>query len=265
MSLFDSILLGLLQGLTEFLPISSSGHLVLAETALHIEWAPKDLKAFDVILHAGTLAALLIYFASDWVWMLKDGWLRLKNKTITQSRIFIIAVATLPAVVIGLSFNDLIDEWFRSTQSVALMMFLVGFVLFTCEMLPKVKKKKKSSLLEGFIIGCAQSIALIPGVSRSGCTIAAAMFQGIERHAAAKFSFLLGTPAIAGATILIFLKIYAGEYSLPAFEVVTAGFLASFASSLICIHFLLQFVRNHSLRIFSLYLFIVSAVILIAS
>lgn len=265
MTFFDSLLLGLLQGLTEFLPISSSGHLVLAEAALHIQWDPNDLKAFDVILHAGTLLALLVYFWRDWLNMLTEARESLVTRTYTQSLLFKIILATIPAVIIGLGFNEQIDSLFRNTSSVALMMFLVGIILFICEIIPKKKPADKPSFWQAIIIGCAQAVALIPGISRSGSTIAAAMFQGVKRREAAKFSFLLGTPAIAGATTLIAYKIWQGEYLLPAFSITLIGFLASAVSSLLCMHFLLQFVRNYSLRIFSLYLCLVALIIFINS
>lgn len=265
MTFFDSLLLGLLQGLTEFLPISSSGHLVLAEAALNLQWNPSDLKAFDVILHAGTLLALLIYFWRDWLNMLIEARNNLSTGSHTKGLLFKIVIATIPAVIVGLSLNEQIDNWFRNTASVALMMFLIGIILYLCELFPKQKKAEKPTLRQAIIIGCAQAVALIPGVSRSGSTIATAMFQGIQRHEAAKFSFLLGTPAIAGATVLIGYKILQGEYLLPAFPITLVGFLASAVSSLLCIHFLLQFVRNHSLRIFSLYLCLVALIIFINS
>lgn len=263
MTTLQSIILGILQGLTEFLPVSSSGHLVLAQHYLALDMPAKDLAAFDVILHAGTLCALLLYFWKDWLNMLKDGIKVVKNRNFADSLLVKIIMATIPAVIIGFTMKDYIEAYLRSPRSVAWAMFFVGTVLYLAELYPKKKQSKMPKFMQAFLIGCAQAIALIPGVSRSGSTIAAAMFQGIDRHDAAKFSFLLGTPAIFGAFLLIVLKVFEGEYTLPAFSITALGFIASAISSFICIHFLLQFVKKHTLWIFSIYLWCVAGVVFI--
>lgn len=257
MSIIEAFLLGILQGLTEFLPISSSGHLVLGEHVLGIQLDPQSLKAFDVILHAGTLVALLVYFWKDWMEMLFEGIV----KDLKESLLLKIIIATIPAVIVGLWFGDAIDEYFRSPMMVGRMMMAVALVLALCERFPWKKSKEIPSLMQGILIGCFQAIALIPGVSRSGMTMAGGMFQGMKRHSAAKFSFLLGTPAIAGAALLIGLKVWSGEYTLPPFGTVIIGFFASAVSSFVCMHFLLQFVKRHGLWVFSIYLFFVSCLI----
>lgn len=262
MNLLESLLLGLLQGLTEFLPISSSGHLVLAEHVLKIQMDSASLQAFDVILHAGTLGALIVYFWKDWIKMFKEGKECIQMGNIKDSLLFKIIIATIPAVIVGFLAKDYIEQTFRSPFSVAICMIIVGFVLLLCEIFPKTKHLEEPTLLQSIITGCAQAIALIPGVSRSGTTIAAGMFQGLKRADAAKFAFLLGTPAIAGATLLVAIDIYKGIYQLPATMILITGFIAALASSLLCVHFLLKFLKKYRLWVFTLYLWIIAALII---
>lgn len=239
--------LGALQGITEFFPISSSGHLLLAEHffALDVE----HLKAFDVVLHGGTLLALLVLFWREWFSIL-----RLKK---SGRQLFLqLIVATIPAAVIGLFLGDSMDELTRGPSGfviVAGFFGLVAIVLFLAEKFSQ-QNSQKVGWKNVLIMGCCQAIALLPGISRSGSTIAAGMFSGLDRSTAAKFSFLMLAPATAGAVILILQKVWAGEMTLPPPDLTLVGFAVSAAVSFAVAAFLLSFVKKHSLKIFSLYL-----------
>lgn len=286
MTPFDALFLGILQGLTEFLPISSSGHLVLAETLLNIHFPKETLHAFDVILHAGTLVALLVYFRKTWKRLIISLFSYLfsfinnlhsgtmdPHRSLSRLRgdgddrkeedkllIQILILGTIPVVLVGLFFKDFIDEFFRDPKRVLLCMGFIGIVFLFAERFPKQKPKKKIGLKEGLIIGLFQALALIPGVSRSGTTISVAMFQGISRHKAAEFSFLLGTPALFAATSYISYQIFNGTLAPPPLMQISIGFLSSFFVSILCVHYLLKFLKKYSLRVFSVYLISVSII-----
>lgn len=278
MEIFDSLILGALQGVTEFLPISSSGHLVLGEEWLGLN--VETLKSFDVVVHVGTLLAILIYFWKDvWGMLCAVGRLfvgRLKISDPYARLIFFIIIGTIPAVIVGLFFEDAIDSVFRNVVSVGAWMMVVGVIFVIGEyayrrwhkpFMEKIDKAREyvqadyvSAEVRGMkwwkaiVIGLAQALALIPGVSRSGSTIVAGLFQGISRSAAARFSFLLGIPAIAGAGLLTALKI--PENGGLAVEIwpLLIGFLTSFIFGLLSVAFLMRFLKKNSLIVFAIYL-----------
>jgi undecaprenyl-diphosphatase len=270
MTFLDALILGLVQGITEFLPISSSGHLVLSETLLGLD--VEALKSFDVAVHIGTLVAIIIYFWKDFVGLIM-GFLSLirvvkkkpKYKEY-QKLIGYIVVGTIPAVIIGLFFGDAIDYLFRNTLYVGLFMIIVAEVFIIAEgVLKKYKDTNKVGLKQAIIIGIAQSAALIPGVSRSGSTIAAGIFQGIPRERAARFSFLLAMPAIFGAGLLTLIKeIRADEFTVEAMPMIV-GFIASVASGFAAVYFLMKFLKHHTLKVFSVYLFAIGLISVIIS
>ncbi|MFH1533677.1 MAG: undecaprenyl-diphosphate phosphatase [Nitrospirota bacterium] len=285
MEIFDSIILGILQGITEFLPISSSGHLVLGEYYLSLN--VEMLKSFDVVVHIGTLLAIFVYFWKDIWGMLKAiGRLfvgRLKLKDPYARLIFFIIIGTIPAVIIGLFFEDLIDSTFRNVKSVGAWMMVVGIVFVIGEYTyrrvycdagigQKIAEKAdnvrdyvqpggyESPEVRGMkwwkaiVIGLAQALALIPGVSRSGSTIVAGLFQGINRSAAARFSFLLGIPAMAGAGFLTALKIPENGGLMVDIWPLFIGFFTSFIFGLLSVAFLMRFLKKNSLIVFAIYL-----------
>lgn len=270
MSIFEALLLGILQGITEFLPISSSGHLVLGESALGLN--VEALKSFDVAVHMGTLAAIIIYFWKDFVGLIKGffAWIGVLKKNPKhkeyQKLIGFILIGTVPAVVIALLFGDAIDYLFRSPLYVGLFMIIVAEVFIIAEgHLKKFKQETKIKLGHVIIIGLAQSVALIPGVSRSGSTIAAGIFQGISREKAARFSFLLAMPVIFGAGLLTLVKeVKADSFSVDLMPMLV-GFVASLAAGFGAVYFLMKFLKNHSLKVFSVYLFAVGAISVIIS
>ena len=267
MNFAEAIFLGILQGVTEFFPISSSGHLLLAE---HFFTLPvENLKAFDVVLHAGTLLALLILFWREWWGMVLGSWflvLGLKEKVDWGSlKLFEqLILATIPAAVVGLLLGDWIDEITRGENRVmivAVFFLIVAVALFLAEKFGK-KNSEKVSWKNVFQMGIFQAAALLPGISRSGVTIAAGMFGGLKREVAAKFSFLMLAPATAGAVILISKKVFDGELSLPPMEFVVVGFLVSAVSSFLFASLLLRLVKKYSLIWFAVYLVLTAAVLL---
>ena len=242
MTLLQAIFLGVLQGITEFLPISSSGHLVLAETTLNLK--AETLKSFDVAMHVGSLLAILIYFRKTIV------------EILTKERKYIVylLVGTIPAASIGLVFEDYIDTIFRSTLAVGIVMIVTGFYFLIAEKLHEKLQKKNHKMTVGkaIAIGIAQMFALVPGISRSGSTIATGVIAGMERTKAAEFSFLLGSIAIAGAGLLTALKVESIDIGM---QPLVAGFIASAITSYFAVKFLMHFFRKNTLRPFAYYLF----------
>lgn len=247
--LFQAIVLGLVQGLTEFLPVSSTAHLILFPWLFGWQGDVNTLT-FDVALHGGTLLALLICFYRDWVDMLLHD----------RKMLFTILAAIMPAGVAGIAFHDIVEHTLRSPLVIAGSLVLFGCLMIVAEKTGK-QAKRKVSFMDAMIIGCAQAIALIPGTSRSGITITAGLFSNIKRETAARFSFLLSTPVIGGATLLECRKLLKtpGDYQIDLF---VAGFVAAFISGLIAIKFLLWYLRRHPLNSFAYYRFALAAGIL---
>ncbi|MBU0981511.1 undecaprenyl-diphosphate phosphatase [Patescibacteria group bacterium] len=243
MSLLQAILLGILQGITEFLPISSSGHLVLAETVFKLQVA--DLKDFDVVLHVATLLAILIYFRRDiinpkyWPWLI---------------------LGSIPAAIAGFTLADQIDTIFRSATAVGIVMIVVGALYMIPEKF--AFKDSKMTWPKVLAIGIAQAVALIPGVSRSGSTIFTGKMLGLKREEAARFSFMLGSIAIAGAGLLTAFDL--SEISL-SISTLSAGFIAAFLSGLAAVSWLMKFLKKHPLYIFGVYLLTLGAITVITS
>lgn len=256
MTLLDAFWLGLMQGITEFLPISSDGHLVLLESWLKL---PLDeLKAFDVVLHLGTLIAMVIYF-----W--NDLWSAVKNVKLAGW----IVVGSIPAVVAGLTLEDWIDATFREATVVYGMLMVMGVFYLIVEAIATRRASKSKavapsstelSLGRVVLIGIAQAFALIQGISRSGSTIGTGLLLGLSREKAARFSFVLGTPVIAGAVALKSLQVVQGEASLPAWDITLVGLLTSLIAGYGSVAFLMKFLKKHSLNFFAVYLFVVAGI-----
>lgn len=267
----EALILGALQGVTEFLPISSSGHLVLGEELLGLN--VETLKSFDVVLHLGTLLAILVYFWKDvqgmMVAFLKFISGKLGKDDPYGKLIIFIIIGTIPAVLLGYFGEEYLDATFRNVQSISILMIVVGCIFLLAEWVYKKIAARKSdvkSWWQSLIIGLAQAMALIPGVSRSGATITAAIFQGIERSSAARFSFLLGIPAMVGAGLLTGLKVYGGGglggENLGVLAVLI-GFFSSLIFGLLSIWFLMKFLKKHGLAVFGVYRIVLGLVILI--
>ncbi len=248
MTLLEALLLGIIQGITEFLPISSDGHLVLAEAFFGLNF--ENLKGFDVVLHAGTLLAMVVYFWRDILDLLTE-----KRKILGY-----IVIATIPAVIAGLTLEDWIDATFRDPKIVLWMLLIMAGWYLIAERFPRAKTKTTFTLLNTFIIGLAQAAALIQGISRSGSTIATGLLFGLKREEVAKFSFLLGMPAIAGAVALKGWQIVEGVETLPQTSAVVVGFFASLIAGYFAVAFLMKFLKTHTLRGFAGYLIVIGVV-----
>lgn len=262
MNFLDGLLLGVLQGLTEFLPVSSSGHLVLAESFL--ELPVEDLLGFDVAVHFGTLLTIFVYFRKDFRDLLLALWktiINIKKREVLdevtvkgQKMIVLLIICTVPAVIAALLFSDLLETAFRGANSVAVMLLIVAVYFILAEYIKKRIKTSELTFSKALIIGFAQAVALIPGVSRSGSTIATGIIQGIPRQEAARFSFLLGSVAITAATALSVYKVIGGDLYLPAWDIVLVGVVSSFLAGYLAIYVLMAFLKKHSLIVFSVYL-----------
>jgi len=246
-----ALILGIIQGFTEFFPVSSTAHLVLLPWFFKWEGEVNTLT-FDVALHAGTLLALLLCFWRDWVGML-----------LHKRRLFyLIILASVPAGILGVLFNDVIEERFRSPYIISGALVAVGIVMFLSEKIFKHRSLENLNLTDAAVIGISQAVALVPGVSRSGITISAGLFRGLDRASSARFSFLLSTPIIAGAALLHAKKMLTGteHYNLNLFMV---GFAASAVTGFAALKFMMIYFKNHSLNAFVYYRFLLAAVIIL--
>lgn len=271
MTIWHAIVLGIVQGLTEFLPISSSAHLIL------VPWLagwPEPGLEFDVALHLGTLLAVLIYFWRDLLRMAVATVHGISSRqpfADHNARLaWIIVVGSIPAAVVGFAFNDAIDSYFHSgsggNQSIALiatLMILLGLILVAAERLARhVRPMENIGWKDGLVIGCAQALALLPGVSRSGSTITAGLLTGLKRDSAARFSFLLGVPAIVGAGLLETKKVIEAGLDADQFATFVTGGITAAIVGYLTIAFLLAFLRTNSTIIFVGYRLVVGAALL---
>ncbi|MCP4727248.1 MAG: undecaprenyl-diphosphate phosphatase [bacterium] len=257
--IFDSIILGLIQGLTEFLPISSSGHLVVMKNILNVTEIP---LVFDVFFHFATLLSICTVFRKDILNILKACVKVLKNmykpgeliKAISKDNetkfVYYIFIATIPAVIFGLTFKDKIETLFTSTTAVAIAFLATGIILLSTKLLSNKDEKLNTS--KSIIIGVFQAAALFPGISRSGTTITSGMWLGIKPEEAVKFSFFLAIPAILGANILEFSGITL-NFLRQEIVLLLAGGLAAYFSGLIAIKLVLKVIQTGRFFLFGIY------------
>ncbi len=254
MTVFQSIVLGIVQGAGEFLPISSTAHLVIVPYLF--KWEDPGLS-FDLALHFGTLIALVLYFWKDWLEIAKltisslkiinyESSSYLKNKNI----IWLIAIATIPGAVFGLLFEDQAETVFRNPLLIAFTLSIVGLILFLADKYAKHRKNlNQISVWDSIIIGISQAVAIIPGVSRSGATITAGLMRGLNRVDAAKFSFLLSAPIILGASLVKVPELFSAGIDMN----VIVGIIFSALSGYLAIKYLLKMVEKFSYRFFFWY------------
>lgn len=263
MTIFEAIILGFVQGITEFLPISSTGHLILARTLFGVEAG--DALAFDAILHLATAGAVLLYFSND-IWLLTQTVLRKLGRLPVNLKdeilIYALLVGTIPAVVLGLFLESFMESTFRSPLLVALVL-VAGSVLFMVAEWKYLHEPRQGemSTKTGFKIGLFQSLALIPGMSRSGASIAGGMLLGFTRTDAARFAFLLAIPVMLGAGGKKLLELISSDTTVQ-WLMVGAGAVTAFITGLFAIHFMISFVRTHTLWPFIWYRIILAAFVL---
>ncbi len=268
MTHFQAFVLGALQGLTEFLPISSSAHLLLAPW--FFGWKDPGL-AYDVFIHGGTLLALLVYFGRDWWQLIKAGLLSIIERKIGFHRerklAWLIVVATIPAVCAGLLLEKTIEAHTRTPLLVAASLSFLGLLLYWIDgKYPAIKHLEEMTFKDSMWIGIAQCFALFPGVSRSGSTITMGRLQGFHRPAAARFSFLLAFPITLGAFLHKLPEVRAlAQQGALEWPLLITGFVTSAATGLLAIHLLLAYLRSADFRVFAWYRVLLGGAVLVWS
>ena len=266
----QALVMGIVQGLTEFLPVSSSGHLVIVPHLLG--WTDPFITslAFSVMLHLGTLVALLVYFWSEWLAIVPAGVAALRERSFgsdpNRRLAWLLVVATIPAVIAGPILNDRLEAAVRTAEDVAVALVIGAAILWLADQVGrKVDGIERVSFPLAFGIGLAQSIALVPGISRAGITISAGLFAGLTREAAARFSFLMATPIIAGAGVFEARNLISGDAGVPIQAgPLLVGMAAALVAGLAAIHFMLRYLRSRSYLVFVIERIVLAALVLIA-
>ncbi|VAX21087.1 Undecaprenyl-diphosphatase [hydrothermal vent metagenome] len=261
----QAFVLGCVQGLTEYLPISSSGHLVIAQNLFGIK---EPELFFDIVLHLGTLIAIIGYYRADVLGAIKDsvagltallkgaGWNDVNQSYPGLRLAFLIIIGSIPTGVIGIGFKDQFLLLFGDVKTVGFMLIITGLFLFLTRFAPSSGREiARMRWWEAALIGVAQGLAITPGISRSGATICLALFMGIGREAAARYSFLLSLPAISGALIL---NMEPPETVLPM-STLALGFFSSLIVGYLCLALLVILLKKGKFHLFSIYCFIVGA------
>lgn len=263
----QALVMGIVQGLTEFLPVSSSGHLVVVPFLFGWDDAFLNSLAFSVMLHTGTLVALLAYFRHDWLRLVPAGLATIRDRSFRDDPdrrlAWLLAAATVPAAVVGYLLNDLIESGVREPGLVAGTLVVGAAILWTTDHLGRRDRPIAGVTFPIAIgIGFAQALALIPGISRSGISISAGRLAGLDRPAAARFAFLMATPITLGAIIFEARKVIAGEVAVDVSALPLAvGLVASLISGLVAIHVMLRYLQTRSLDVFAWYRLGVAAVV----
>lgn len=277
MDLFQALVLGLVQGLTEFLPVSSSAHLVIVPWLFGWKGGAVTSIPFDVALHLGTLIAVLVYFAADW-----RRYIAAFFRSIVERRIgddpdrrlaWLIILASIPAGIVGALAESKVDDLFHQEENlrvglyiIATMMVVMALLLLAAELLGKKRYEvEQIGPATAAITGLAQALALIPGVSRSGSTITAGLFRDLTRAAAARFSFLLATPIVLAAGLKQLYDVLRTPGGLVPGDQLgyLVGFLASAISAFACIYFLMRYLQRHSTAPFIIYRFVLGVGLLL--
>ena len=262
MGLVAAILLGIIQGLTEFLPVSSSAHLILARAFFGWEMPADFGLAFDVALHIGTLAAIVAFFRAEIAAMVRALPLALARDPGPAGRMMrVIAVGTVPVVIVGLTLTDLIERSLRTPAVTAVTLTLGAIAMLVAERLGERRRTEADlTYLDGFLIGCAQASALVPGMSRSGSTISVGMFLGVRRDAAARFTFLLAIPAMIAAAAKEGLELTKMPLPPGSYQTMAVGMIVSAAVGYLTIKYFLRFLAGHRLDVFAYYRLALAAV-----
>ena len=278
--IFQAVFLGIVQGLTEFLPISSSAHLILVPWLFDWNHSVIDSLPFDVALHLGTLISVLVYFANDWVRLIRAGFASIIERKIgndsDRKLAWFILIGCIPGALIGALAESKVEEVFHAPNAplaqvaviaIALIMALLGLLLFIAERVAKhIRSLNEIKLSDALIIGLAQAAAIFPGVSRSGATITAGLFLNLKRDDAARFSFLLGAPIIAGAGLKSVYDLYqesqSGALGSGDLFLYFVGFVSAALTGFFAIRFLLKYLQRNSTDIFVYYRWALSALII---
>ena len=267
--LFQALVMGIVQGLTEFLPVSSSAHLFIVPFLFGWDDTFIDSLAFGVMLHLGTLAALLIYYRQDWLRIVPAGFAVIRDRSFRDDPdrrlAWLLLAATIPAAIAGAALNDVISTSVREIGLIALMLVVGAVILWLADRWGGTSKGIGDITFPVAIgIGAAQALALVPGISRSGISISAGRIVGLDRSSAARFSFLMATPITAGAVLFETRQLMTGEagVTIPVGALIV-GLVASFVSGLIAIRVLMDYVRTRSLNIFVVYRLALAALVVV--
>lgn len=255
MSIFDAVVLGIVQGLGEFLPISSSAHLVLVPWIFGWHYAG---LTFDVALHMGTLFAVVLFFWKDWIVLMKDG---LRLRSTNEGRMFwYLVVATIPGAAFGYFMEEQAETIFRQPLLIGILLMAMGVILyFVDSRAPRRKQLHHMGLADSLVVGLSQALAILPGVSRAGITMTAGRMIGLTRETAARFSFLLSTPIIFGAGVMQLKDMSPGDINTSFITGVVVSAVVGFLS----IKFLLQYLTQRSFSIFVWYRLVVGAAVVV--
>jgi undecaprenyl-diphosphatase len=256
LEIIDAIILGIVQGLTEFLPVSSSGHLELGKAILGDASIPEDSLLFTVVLHFATALSTIVVFRSD-VWEILKGLFSFKWNEQTRFSLKII-ISMLPAAFVGIFFDERLESLFgENVLLVGYMLLITALLLYLADRAKETEKKV--TYLNAFIIGVSQAISILPGISRSGATISTSVLLGIDKSKAARFSFLMVVPLILGKMAK---DLLGGEIDFQSAQIVSlsAGFIAAFLAGLIACTWMIQLVKKSKLRYFAIYCFVVGLI-----
>lgn len=269
--ILQAAFLGIIQGLSEFIPISSSGHLVLVPKLFgwNVFVATKGLStAFDVALHMGTLLALLVFFRREWIALIRGFFLSFRHRPAAWDKsmrlAWMLVLASIPAAVAGALLNNIIEDHLRTPAWVAIMLLCGAAFMIAAEVFGKRSRDfGQLKVRDAGVVGCAQVLALAPGVSRSGITISAGMLDGLDREAAAHFAFLMAAPIIAGSGLYEAVKL--AKNGLPAHGpgVFIAGFITSALTGFVAIAWMLKYLKTHTLLPFIIYRIALAALVFI--
>ncbi|HBN83777.1 MAG TPA: undecaprenyl-diphosphatase [Clostridiales bacterium] len=254
MSVLEGFLLGIIQGLTEFLPVSSSGHLVLFQNLFGVEG---NTFTFDLCVHFATLIAVCTVYWQDLMSYAK--------KPFTKP-VFLLIAATIPAIIAALFLEDWIKDFFQTGNSLGIGFLFTALVLLVVSKIPSGKKSiEKAGIADAFVIGFGQAIALFPAISRSGMTISASLARGLKREEASKFSFLMSIPVILGAVLFDLVDVVKDPSLVAGIHVsaLLVGMIAAGLSGYFAVRFMIKVVNNGKLKYFSYYLFVIAAFVLV--
>lgn len=258
-SLLAAAFLGFLQAVTEFVPVSSTGHLILAQRFFNFDTNIFNLS-FDIVLHFGTLFALVLFFWKDLKGIVASPFKKGSNKKLFYS----LVIAIIPAILIGFIFKDFINEYLRGEVVIAIALVVVGIVFIFAENVSEKKRDLKDvKIKDGALIGSAQSLALVPGVSRSGITTVAGLFSGFKREDAARFSFLLSIPTILFVSLNDIYQLYKSKLPSNYIDIYIVGFVVSAFFSFLTIKYFLNYLKKHTLKPFAYYRFALAILVLL--
>lgn len=262
--ILKTILIGIVEGITEWLPVSSTGHMILLEEFVHLNVTEEFMKMFNVVIQLGAIfAVIVLFFPKLWPFTTKEnGWI----KKDTWMMWFKVIVGVLPAAVLGLLFDDMLDAMFYNYQTVSVTLILYGVLFILVEnwnkkRKPKIRTIQDLSFKTAFLIGMFQVLSLIPGTSRSGATILGALILGCSRYIGAEFSFFLAIPVMFGASLLKILK-FGFSFSGAEVAILLTGMITAFIVSMVCIKLLMGYVKKHDFKVFGYYRIVLGVIVL---